>query len=405
MKPLDGYRVLDLTGNISGPFATMILADLGAEVIKIERVDAGDDARHMSPFFADWSAYFAGINRNKKSVAVNLKDSAGIGLVLDLAGTCDVVVQNFRGSKAEAMGLGYEAFRQAREDIVYCSISAYGETGPQREDAGYDALVQAQAGLLSINGANSRELARVGVSLLDMGSGMWAALGVLAALLQRKQTGRGQEVGTSLYESGIMWGLYHLLYCQALGRNPEPQGTRHTAFAPYGAYGTADGQVFVGISNDRLFGKFAQALDRAAWSADSRFARNADRLINRDELEQKIVEAMRGQPSHVWMKKFATAGVPAANVKSFSEVLEDPQLEALGLLESTELAGFGRVRMPKLPLRMAQADFAGLRPPPLLGQHTEEVLAELQYGPERVRELLASKAAAGRESDEGSPGR
>ena len=388
MNPLSGCRVLDLTGNIAGPFATMILADLGAEVIKIERLDTGDDARQMSPFFGEWSAYFLGINRNKRSLALNLKDERGMNVIWELAPTCDVVIQNFRGGKAETMGLSYEHFKRVREDVIYCSISAYGQLGPQKDNPGYDALVQAQTGLLSINGANASELARVGVSLLDMSSGMWAAMGVVTALLQRKATGKGQSVSTSLYESGIMWGMYHLLYYQAMGKNPEPQGTRHTAFAPYGAYETQDDKVFIGVSNDRLFEKFCLAIDQWEWTRDPHFQMNAARLEHRSELESMVNETMRAKPSAEWLQRFAAEGVPAVKVKLFSDVMEDPQLHSLNLLAHVEVDGFGHVQIPKLPLKMDMADASSLQPAPRLGEDTAEILGQLGYTAEQIAELI-----------------
>jgi crotonobetainyl-CoA:carnitine CoA-transferase CaiB-like acyl-CoA transferase len=391
MKPLSGFRILDLTTNISGPFASMILSDLGAEVIKIERVEIGDDARHMSPFFGQWSAYFVGINRSKKSVAINFKEAAGIQIIHELAQNSDVVMQNFRGSKAKNMSMGYEDFKKIREDIIYCSISAYGQVGPLVEDPGYDALVQARSGLISINGANSEDLARVGVSLLDMSSGMWAAIAIQSALLQRALTGKGQEVSTSLYESGIMWGLYHQLYYQALGRNPEPQGTRHTAFAPYGAYDTATTKVFVGISNDRLFEKFCRAMERPEWLIDERFARNALRLEYRTELEQMINELMKQESAEVWLVRFDEVGVPASQVKRISEVMVDPQVEALRSFIPIPVDGYGDVKVPKLPLVMGNEDFSDLQAPPRLGQHTADVLKQLGYTDPQIEQLANQK--------------
>jgi crotonobetainyl-CoA:carnitine CoA-transferase CaiB-like acyl-CoA transferase len=395
MKPLTGYRILDLTTNISGPFASMILSDLGAEVIKIERVDIGDDARQMSPFFGEWSAYFVGINRSKKSVAINFKEAAGIEMIHQLAKTSDVVIQNFRGNKAKKMAMGYQDFKKIREDIIYCSISAYGQVGPMVEDPGYDALVQARAGLISINGTNSHELARVGVSLLDMSSGMWAAMGIQSALLQRTQTGQGQEVSTSLYEAGIMWGLYHQLYFQAKGQNPEPQGTRHTAFAPYGSYDTATTQVFIGISNDRLFEKFCHAIDRLDWMTDARFQRNAERLKNRTILEQMINQIMKQASADTWLTRFNELGVPASQVKRISDVMVDPQVEALQQFISIPLDGFGEVNVPKLPMTIGNQDFSDLHAPPRLGQDTYEILKQLGYTDLQIAQFIEAKVISG----------
>lgn len=393
-NPLHGCRILDLTTNISGPFATMILGDLGAEVIKIERLDTGDDARQMTPFFGEWSAYFAGINRNKKSVAVDIKQEQGMEVIRELAATCDIVIENFRGGKAEKLGLGYDHMKAIRGDVIYCSLSAYGQVGELKNNPGYDALVQAQTGILSINGTTANDVARVGVSLLDMGSGMWAAIGILAALLHRQATGEGQFVATSLYETGIMWALYHLLFYQATGHNPQPQGTRHTAFAPYGAYGTTDGQVFVGISNDRLFEKLCHTLHKPEWAVDPRFRQNAGRLQHREQLEAMLGDVLQRRNTEAWLHVFAEAGIPSAEVKSISDVLQDPHLQAVGQMAGIVVPGYGEVKIPKLPLQMECSDFSVKREAPSLGQHTREILGQLGYSNERVEELIRHKIVA-----------
>lgn len=399
-NPLHGCRILDLTANISGPFSTMILADMGAEVIKIERLDKGDDSRQMTPFCGEWSVYFAGINRNKKSLALDIKHEQGMNVVYKLAASCDVVVENFRGGTAERLGLGYQKLKSIREDIIYCSLSAYGQAGEQRNNPGYDAIVQAQTGILSINGTNATDMARVGVSLLDMGSGMWAAMGILSALLHRQATGEGQFVATSLYESGIMWALYHLLFYQATGQNPQPQGTRHTAFSPYGAYETLDGQLFIGISNDRLFEKLCQTMRKTEWSTDARFRQNSGRLQHRAELDRGISEILKQQKTADWLDIFATAGIPCSEVKSISDVLEDPQLHAVNQLASVRLPGYGEVKIPRLPLQMDNCNFSQLRPAPLLGQDTKDILRKLGYTDEWIEHLIQSKVAAAAEASQ-----
>jgi crotonobetainyl-CoA:carnitine CoA-transferase CaiB-like acyl-CoA transferase len=263
--PLAGVRVLDLTTTVSGPTATLILAGLGADVLKVERPGAGDDCREMPPHDGTWGSYFVAVNRGKRSLVLDLSRTEGVDVLLRIARTCDVFVENFRGGKADAMGLGEEALRAARPDIIYASLSAFGPRGPEFAKPGYDALLQARTGILSVTGSEDGAMVRTGVSVLDMGSGVWLALGILGALLERTRSGRGQRVDASLYQTGVMWMGYHLVGRQFTGRDPKPQGTRIGAFAPYGDFATLDGPIFLGISNDRLFARLCEAVERPDW--------------------------------------------------------------------------------------------------------------------------------------------
>jgi crotonobetainyl-CoA:carnitine CoA-transferase CaiB-like acyl-CoA transferase len=382
--PLSGLRVCDVTTNIAGPYATMILGDLGAEVWKLERPDGGDDARGMGPFLDGVSCYFQAINRGKRSVAVDIRRPAGRQAVLAMAARCRIFVENFRRGKAEDLGLGFADIRAVRPDVLYLSLSAYGQTGPAAGLPGYDAIVQARSGLMSVNGTADGGLARVGVSILDMGTGIWSALAVLAALLQGGSEAR--RVDTSLFETGLGWLAYHLLYRQATGRDPTPQGTRHAAFAPYGDFPCQDGRLLLGISNDRQFARLCGALGRADLAGDPRFATNADRLAHRAELDGALAEALATRPAADWEAALVAADVPVGRVQAVSEVLADPQASALGIL-----AG-GLVGLP-LSLDGARPPVAGKAP--LLGQHTRQVLAAAGYAEEQVAELIAAGVARG----------
>jgi crotonobetainyl-CoA:carnitine CoA-transferase CaiB-like acyl-CoA transferase len=365
---LAAIRVLDLTTNISGPSATMILAALGAEVIKIERPGSGDDARAMAPVQNGSSAYFVAINRGKKSVAIDLSKPEGIAAILRLARSCDVFIENFRGGKAEAMGLGESALRGANPNILYASLSAFGPRGPDFSKPGYDALVQARTGIQSVTGEPGTAGARAGVSILDMGSGMWIALAILAALFDRERTGRAARIDGSLYQTGVMWMAYHLVARQMTGRDPIPQGTRHTAFAPYGDFETADSRILIGISNDRLFDRLAEAI---ALAPDARFSTNASRVENRAALDQAIAERLRARTTADWLEIFNAAGVPASAIQSTGDLLRDPQLAALAQLSEAA----PQILSPNLPI-----EFSTFAPtpaaPPRLGEHTREVLLE-----------------------------
>jgi crotonobetainyl-CoA:carnitine CoA-transferase CaiB-like acyl-CoA transferase len=376
--PLAGIRVLDLTANISGPCATMILAALGADVIKVERPGSGDEARHMAPLSEDgWSAYFLAINRGKRSIAIDLSKPEGIALVLRLATKVDVFVENFRGGKAAEMGLSEAALRKANPALIYASLSAFGPRGPDREKPGYDALVQARTGIQSVTGEPGTAGARAGVSVLDMGSGMWMALGIVTALFERQRNGGGGRVEGSLYQTGVMWMAYHLIARQITGSNPTPQGTRIGAFAPYGDFPTADSRVLIGISNDRLFVRLCSSLGKPELASDPRFATNPQRVLNRELLDAELERIFRRATTAEWLERFERDGVPASRIQTAGEVLDDPQLVALGQMQPLpEIVGFA----PALPIEISGFTPSAGRAP-RLGEHTDEVLKEAGLPP------------------------
>ncbi|CAB3393812.1 CaiB/BaiF CoA transferase family protein [Kyrpidia spormannii] len=386
--PLAGIRVVDFTTNISGPSATAILADLGADVVKIERVGKGDDARHMSPAWNGESAYFLAINRNKRSLALDFRQPEGREITLKLIAQADVVVENFRRGVLEKYGLDGKSLLREHPSLIYCSLSAYGDDGPDCMLPGYDAVVQARTGIMSITGSREDEPSRAGVSILDAGSATWAAVGILSALFHRERTGRGQIVGTSLFETGVYWMNYHLVAYQVTRRDPVPQGARHTAFAPYGAFETADGPIMIGISNDGLFARLAQAIGRPELTHDPRFATNPDRVVNREELEGLLNKQLRQRPRAEWVALFREAGIPCSPIQRPSQVMEDPQLAALSLLQLTPHPRIAEVKIPRLPVRLTDTPAAIRTSAPLLGQHTREILEEIGELA-RVEELLS----------------
>lgn len=388
--PLTGTRVLNLTTNVSGPTATMVLCDLGADVIKVERPGGGDDARHMGPYSAEWSAYFVPLNRGKRSLVADITRPEGRDLVLRLASRSDVFVENFRGGKAKALGFDEDAVRAVQPEIIYASLTAYGPRGPDHERSGYDAILQARTGIVSVTGADESSLARTGISTLDMGSGVWTALGVVAALLERTRSGRGQRVDSSLMQTGVMWMAYHLLYRQFTGFNPVPRGTRHTAFAPYATFRTADGSLMIGVSNDRLFARLAEALGRPEWPDDPRYRTNRDRIANRSELEARIAAILEQRPAAHWMEILNARGVPVSPIQTAGDVLNDPQLAALEQMEDLVLDGGRPARVPRLPLEMSLTPPRVCGPPPRPGEHTRTVLEEAGLDPASIEALLQS---------------
>jgi crotonobetainyl-CoA:carnitine CoA-transferase CaiB-like acyl-CoA transferase len=388
--PLRGLRVLDLTNNVAGPCTTMILGDLGASVIKVEPPDRGDDGRHMGPHQGPWGAYFVPINRGKRSLALDIREPEGRAIILRLAQQSDVFVENFRGGKAEALGLDESAVRAVRPEIIYASLKAYGPRGPEYTRPGYDALLQARTGIISVTGSPKGGPARAGVSILDMGSGIWLAVGIMAALFERQRTGRGQRVDSSLFQTGVMWMAYHLLYSQFTGEDPVPHGMHHPAFVPYGDFPTADGTILIGVSNDPLFAKFCLALERPEWVQDSRFTTNSKRRENRAELDKLLSALLRKQSTAHWQMKFDECGVPASPLQTAGQLLHDPQLAAIEQLEEIELAGVkdGSVRIPHLPINLSLTPPGISGPPPQLGEHGSAILREAGLSEEEIEDLV-----------------
>ncbi len=375
-KPLQGITVVDVTANIAGPSVTMILGDLGAEIIKVERPDRGDDARGMGPHIGGESCYFLNVNRNKKSVVIDIRSPQGKDLLYRLIEQADVFVENFRYGKAERLGFGYEKLKRLNPALIYCTISAFGQSGPERERPGYDGLLQARTGIMKVTGAPEGPSVRAGVSILDQGSALWATIGVLSALYERQSTGKGQRVTTSLFETGLSWVGYHLIAYQATGQEPQKMGAGHAAFAPYDAYPTADEELLIGVSNDTLFAKLAIALGKEEWVSDERYATNLARVQHREELDREIICILQTRTSQEWLDRLNAAGVPCSRVTRIGSLLDDPQVEAVSMLQEVSHPTVGNVRIPRLPVQLSESAVGITSNPPLLGQHTEEVLAE-----------------------------
>jgi crotonobetainyl-CoA:carnitine CoA-transferase CaiB-like acyl-CoA transferase len=342
----------------------------------------------MGPHRGTWGAYFTTLNRGKRSIALDIRKPLGREAVLRIAATCDVFLENFRGGKASALGLDEPAVRARRPDIIYACLSAYGATGPDYTRPGYDAVLQARTGIMSVTGNGDGMPIRSGVSILDMGTGVWTALGVVAALLERQRSGKGQRVDSSLFQSGIMLMSYHLLYKQFAGVNPKPQGSKHTAFAPYGAYQTADGAIMIGISSDQAFRRLAEALGRPDWADDPRFRTNPDRVRNTPELDACISEVLAEHPVSHWTEALDHYDVACDPVQKPDQVMADPQVAALGQLETIELAGQGSVLLPRLPLdfSLTPAEIQGA--PPEVGRDTGLILREAGYEDADIEELV-----------------
>jgi len=385
---LSGIRVLDLSTIVAGPATSMILADLGADIIKVERPGTGEDGRAMGPHRGEWGAYFTALNRGKRSIALDIRQAAGREAVLSIASTCDVFLENFRGGKAAQFGLDETAVRARKSDIIYASLSAYGPSGPDYKRPGYDAILQARTGIMSVTGDGGEMPVRSGVSVLDMGTGIWTALGILAALFERQQSGRGQRVDASLFQTGVMFMSYHLLYRQFAGVNPKPQGSRHTAFAPYGAYSAADGAIMIGISSDQAFRRLTEALGKSELADDSRFRTNQERVRNTPELDQILSGVFALHPRSHWTAVLDACDVANDPVQTPDQVITDRQVAALQQLERIELPGQESSLLPRLPLGFSLTPAVIQGSPPRVGEHTRAVLQEAGFSEPEIEELL-----------------
>ena len=369
--PLAGFKVVELGHSIAAPYAGLILAELGAEVVKIERPGVGDDCRVWgSPEEAGMSPVFQSLNRNKKSITVDLKSAEGIALIKRLAGEADALIQNLKPGLVDELGIGPETLCAANDQLVYASIHAFGKTGPFAKRPGYDPLMQAFGGVMSTQGEPGRRSVRVGTSIIDMGTGMWLAMGIITALLNRAQTGKGGVVDTSLYETALGWMTYFLPMYATTGKLPAKAGSGVSMISPYQAFETSDGELVIAAGNDNLFRKLCQMLGHPEWVADERFVSNGLRVENKPVLIPMIEEVTRTKPAAHWMELCEAAGIPYAPVQTLDQVAAHPQTEALGILR--EGAG-GPATFFGLPM-----SFDGMRPdrnepPPKLGEHDDEI--------------------------------
>jgi len=386
--PLDGIVVADLTQNVAGPFCTQTLGDMGADVVKVERPGRGDDARAWGPpFWGHESAVFLALNRNKKSLALDLKREGGVEILKRLVGRVDVFVQSLRAGVIEELGLDFAGATRLNRRLVYCSITAFGTEGPLASLPGYDPLMQAYAGLMSINGHPGQEPARVGTSIVDMATGMWAALGIVAGLRERDRTGRAVEVTTALFETALTWVSYQAAGFFGDGEVPQPQGSGTAMIAPYQAFPTADGYVMIAAGSDALFRRLADALGDPALGRDARFADNPARVRHREELVRSISEVTRLLKTADLLDRLRAGGVPAAPILSVDRVLGEPQTAASGMLVSAPHPRLPDYRAVGLPLRWHRQRPGVRRVPPSLGEHSADVLTWLGYTLDDVRNL------------------
>ena len=387
-QPLAGIRVVDVTGSLAGPHCTEVLGALGADVVKVERPESGDDTRSWGPPFWDGEGtLFLAANANKRSLALRISDPRGLEALLRLADEADVLVQSLRPGLAERSGFGPELVRGRIPRLVYCSIGAFGASGPLRDAPGYDPLIQAASGIMSVTGEARGGPVRVGVSLVDYMTGMWAALGIVAALGERERTGAGATLDTSLYETALGLMSYHLTGFVATGAAPGRLGTEFPLIVPYQAFATREGHLMVAATNDRLFRLLCDAIDLPGLPEDPRFVTNPARVENRVALGEALGARFAEEETETWLDRLGAAGVPAAPVQDVAAVAAHPQTEALALLEP-ELRALGHA------LSVDGERIRNRTRAPALGADTREVLLEVGYSSSEVDALLASGVAA-----------
>jgi len=368
--PLEGVRVLDLSRVLAGPYATMMLADLGADVLKVEYPERGDDTRHWGPPFAGGeSAYFLSVNRNKRSVGVDLKSEAGLEKVKELAASADVLIENMRRGALAKMGLGYEVLKELNPGLVYCSITGFGP-GPDEDRPGYDFLIQARGGIMGITGFE--EPTKVGVAAADMVCGLQAALAVLAALYRRAETGDGARVEVPLFESQLSWLANRAQEYLVSGEDTGRMGNAHPSIVPYQTFHASDRPLALAVGNDSQFANLCKAVRRPELAKDERFATNPDRVANRDELVAILQEEFRKKTVDEWVEEIREAGVPCGPVNTLADVFSDEHVLSSGILREVEHPTTGTLKMLASPVLVDRERLPIRRPPPTLGQHTSE---------------------------------
>jgi len=392
MKPFDKLLVLDLTRVLAGPYASMMLADYGADVVKIETPEVGDDSRGFGPFVGKESAYFMSLNRGKRSMTLNLKEPEAQDLFREMVKKADIVMENYRPGTMEKFGLGYEALREINPKMIYAACSGFGHSGPYMEKAAYDVIVQGMGGIMSITGHEGGEPTRVGASVGDITAGLFTVIGILTALYSRSFTGVGQKVDVAMLDCQVAILENAIARYLVTGNVPGPIGNRHSSITPFEAFSAKDGYIIIAVGNDRLWAKFCELIVREDLIADERFASNAARTKNQKQLKAILDDVFPSKNVDKWIELLEGAGIPCGPINTVDRVLSDPQVQARNMIVDIEHPIAGHLKMPGLPIKLSGTPGAVEKPAPLLGQHTEEILKDLLgLDAGQVAELRAKK--------------
>ncbi len=394
MKPaLTGIRIIDFTRALAGPYGTMLLADMGAEVIKIEMPGVGDDSRGWGPpFVGSESAFYLSINRNKKSIALDLKNDKARDIALRLIQTADVVVEGNRPGVMKRLGLDYETVKEQCPAIIYCSVSAFGQTGPYAERAGYDQVLQGYGGIMGLTGEPDGQPLKVGISITDLTTGMFACIGIITALYHRQQSGRGQYIDASMLDGQVSWLTYQAQRYWATGDVPQRIGSAHSLIVPYQAFQAADGFINIAVGNDNLWRSFTKVMGIGHLTDDSRFVTNPARVENRAELLAIIEPLISARPSAHWLALLDGAGIPCGPIYTVDQVVADPQVCARGMVAQVEHSEYGKINVLGFPIKFSETPGRIATAPPTLGEHTDEVLKTLGLTDAELAKLWADRA-------------
>ena len=386
--PLDGIKVLDLTRVLAGPYATMLLGDLGAEVIKIEQPGTGDESRNFGPFKNGFSLYFMSVNRGKRSVTLNLKSERGQSIFKQLLMHTDVVVENFRPGTMKKLGLDYDTLKAAHPSLIYAACSGFGQTGPYAQQGAYDMIIQGMGGIISITGEPDGPPVRVGTSISDITAALFTTIGILSALHHRNQTGKGQFVDVAMLDSLVAVLENAVVRYFATGEPPKPLGARHPAITPFEAFASADGHVIIALGNDTLWAKFCEHVNRSDLISDERFQTNADRTENHSELFPILSEIMSQRTTDDWIDALGKIGVPCGPINAMDKVVNHPQVQAREMITRVAHQITGEVEVPGVPIKLSETPGNVDAPAPSLGEHTTEVLTDvLKISPDEVESL------------------
>ena len=393
-EALEGVRVLDCSQILAGPFCSMLLADMGADVIKIEKPNGGDDTRRMGPPFIDTeSAAFLAMNRNKRSIVLNFKEQSGVQAMKTLVKDADIVIENYRTGTMARLGLGYEDLKNINPGMIYCSISGFGRTGPYANRGGFDLVAQGMSGLMSITGVPNSPPVKVGVPIADMNAGMFATYGILTAYINKLRTKKGQYLEISLLEAAIAYTVWESAGYFATGDIAEPLGSSHRNSAPYQALKTKDGHINVGAPNQSNWERFANAIERSDLVTRNEFKDNASRLVNRESLERELELTLTTKNSSEWLEVLEKSGVPAGPILNISEVWNDPQVEARNMKVTLDHPTAGKITNIGLAAKLYGTPGRITKPAPLLGEHTREILVDAGYSKKNIEDLIDSGAA------------